>query len=1125
MPSQPSNEQPNPNNLNFLYQRHRSRLQGFDSLNLRPVPSPSHESGKRDPNGVDNRLHRIYPSQLARNKPNKLRSGASPQAVTSPLLTALGSTTNTAAQYTNDWARSLPFFTASQQTANSGTPPSLGRDASDPTMIPSASPPGRPQSHPNQYPNFGGRQRTTTPQRDRRSSVYSQFGQSPYSGHVPLPHQDQAHFYPGGLPDLDSVVPNLMPSGGLSPGERGYFVGFDTLSTSAHGPSTAAENVLLIGEEGTLRIYRVTKQLADPNTGSLEGLRGSVIGAKILPWPFQDDPGSEGRPYVAIILHKPVPVEEEAVDSTDSNTSEALSGEENDSSPDPSTARAMAGTHGSAPHIIRYYQTTVEIYSLSKRTKVATVFESPLVETEFGPMGELKIPPPVGDLRIDANGKFLVVASGTSGEVFIFSSFTRDPQVKGLDSIRCIGKLWTSLQRRGPKPSASASTPGDVPSEAEETEVRHVPLFSLSHRWIAIVPPPADSLFSMKGTAHLLSNDAKPPGIRNHVAPPKPTVNCGVDTPDGDGIMNRVGREVTQRVLKSAQWMGQQGMQAWNTYWTQPQVGHPSASNTSTRHAQDIPQQHFPPTHGHSQTPSASPTQVAIFDLQRLLDAEETKIKNALHPIACFEPPNGCSYLSFAPSGLVLLTVSRKGDEQYVWSLMRMQHPRSSITYDNHSQPYVRQITKVTRMTVATIVDCVWNSPYGNRFALLTERGTIHVHEIPSTAFQWPPLRRARKQKPPPNSEYKENDDPSFQKAAMSTAMDTINGTGAWLRSVSMRSRSLGNNAAFPTALMMAPAATANAGGKVVKAGLNKGVSMVANSANTIYHASENKLHIGNLTNGISPGCMYWLSGRDRGYFAVVVTGHLSIYHVRQTTTPQKGKPPIIRAKISKKATDCGLHKISDAQFPPAFTAAMELRFTGESKSGSPKLTGHWNLRAPVAPTTLAPPSMPKRIPHRRQENWHAMYELDSIPGYQPLHHDRRISLLAYHDPSPSAPHAPGTSASADDYDEYLRDLHEWTTDIRDPWLRSSHHVLTSPDDDAASEPWVFGDDIPANVLIEGGGVADEESGDEVENRIRVIEGADGEQVVVTTVRRRGREEEEFFEDGCEVLDFAGDER
>lgn len=966
--------------------------------------------------------------------------------------------------------------------------------------------------------------------------MFSQLGQSPYGNHVPLPHEDQAHFHPGGLPDLDSfgVIP---PNGGLSPGERGYFCGFDTLATSGHGPSVTAENVLLVGWEGGLRVQRISRKNIDL-IGRIEGLRGAVIGAKILPWTFRSDPGSSGRPYVAVIVHGPV-LPEDAPGS--SNTSEAMSVEDQDGGSDPS-ARINLGPSPEMRDVIKKYQTTVEVYSLSTRTHVATIFQTPSVEVEYNPVGEFRPPPPIGDLRIDANGKFLLVSSGVSGEIFVFSPFTRSQRIHELESIRCIGKFWTTVQRRDIKPTASVSTTGDQINNLEDADtIKGSPLLSLSHRWLAVVPPPADALFSLKGTAVLATDSSRPPGITTHVSPPRPNTNCAVDVPEQEGLLDYISREATQRGLKAAQWVGEQGMQAWNNYWKPV----PTAPNTNGQYIynpEPVSQSAFPPTHGvHTPTSSSSPTQVSIYDLQRLLDHEEIKIKNTLTPIATFEPPSGCSFLSFAPSGLVLLTVSKKGDQQFVWSLMRSQHPKSGIITDQ-AGPHVRLMVKFTRMTVAETIDVVWTAPQGDRFALLTDNGTMHIHEIPPSVLVWP-LRRGRRSRAMAKSEGGQTEQ-SSTKGTVGAALNAVSGTTSWIRSA-VRPKSMVNTATFSSNLMMTPAAAANVGGKAIKAGFSKSVKLIANSANTMYHAGENKIKKRNLINDVTPGSMRWMTGKDRGYLAVIATGTVNIYPVKQSSIPRKGMAPLIKAKVGKKPVEFALQKIPDDQFSPAFREAVEARFSNATKEGTnhPAISGHWLLRSPTPVVNVNPPSHPNSS--NRSDNWHAHVETETNPPYQPFHTDRRVALFAYADPTTSSPKSSQASALLDSSQTGFESAsqavaaarQDWEHDVLAPWLHDVHHVDPSTADGLehwpvdAPEPWVFGEDIPAtrvfatttstNGDVDEGIWSDDE--DAIENRVKVIEGEDGEQVVVTTVTRKGRGEEEFFEDGCEVVDFADD--
>jgi hypothetical protein len=939
--------------------------------------------------------------------------------------------------------------------------------------------------------------------RDRRASMFSQHtGQIPYRGHAPLPHEDQAHFYPNGLPDLDSIgVPASAPTSGLRPGENGYFCGWDSLSTSGHGPSATADNVLLVGFEGGLRVYRVSRKSSDP-IGKLENLRGSVIGAKILPWTCRKDPGSAGRPHVALIIHGPMLSDPPEIHNS-SDESAPVSAEE--SSPEPSvhpSSRPSSAKEFEIRETLKQYQTTVEVYSLLTQKRVAVLYSSRPVEDDCDPLGEYKKPPPVGDLKVDANGKFVVVASGVSGEVFIFSPYSRIKGTKELESIRCVGKLWTTVKPRGAKKAVNANGNLDASSSSDDSEVQHgIPLFSLSNRWIATVPP-VTPVHTFEGTAHVLDPSARPPGLATKIAPiPPPPTTCAVDIPDGSEFMNRMSREVTQHAIKGAKYIGEQGYRVWSNYWN------PSTSMNNMGYAQQLPPaQHFPPTHDYSNaapTANNDPTQVAIFDLQRFLVNEEWKLKNVLQPLATFELPSGCSFLSFAPSGLHMITVSKKGDEQFIWSLMKMRDPRSAIpgAPSSTSGPYVRQIKKFARLTKATTIDVVWSAPHGERFAILTDRGTVHAHEIPASVFQWPPVRRARRVK---KAQKTHNDRPVSPQGRLSSAVNAINGASTWIKTA--RTKGLGQTVGFG-GLGITPA---NMSSKALKAGFRQSLGAVATGAQAVYHAADNKLHLTDIIPEATPSCMRWMTGRDKGSLAIVAAGSVYIYSAKQTSTSRKGQPPVLGAKISKKPTVFNLHNIPDDQFAPALIKAVEARASGTVLDAAAlEPTGGWHLRAPTALTT-------KKKQHKRRENWHALVEAETNPPYQPFHTDRRVSLYAYAEPDTPPPRIPDKDSSAEEFAEHDSARQAYTNDILSPHLKAVHHV----DDDAA---WLYGMEITNTRVIRegGGGGSGDDDGDDFDRVVR--ENEDGELVVGTTVRRRGREEEEFFEDDCEVIDFAED--
>ena len=955
----------------------------------------------------------------------------------------------------------------------------------------------------------------------------------PLAGHHPLPHEPQAHFY--GLPSVDLNL-NAGAEPYIKPGERGYFCGFDTLVAAGDWPSQSAENVLLVGCEGGLEVFRLERDKMD-NIGHIEGLGGAVIGAKILPWPFRLGSHSDVRPLVGLVIHGPVVPEQTNLQNIDASSSALENSRYQDSGRE---TRAVPAPENDSERRIAHYQTTVEVYSLKTAQHITTLYKGPVVPLTHPVESPLFEPPaPIGDIRVEANGKFVVVVCGSTGELFVFT--TSSPETDdAAHTFWCVAKFWTTSLYREQASASGASNSSEAGSPiGDGRPVFGVPLFSLSHRWLAIVPPASSSIPSLNGTPLLSSTNPRPPGISTHIAPPPPSVNCAVDTPGGDGFLNRFAREVTQEVIKGAQWLGDQGMQAWRNYWNKPaQLGSgPYLPDPLVNQ----PQPNFPPTHGHQNAispPTAEPAHISIYDLQKLVEAEETRSKVALNPLATFAAPLGCSFLSFSPTGLQLLSVSKKGDCQFVWDLMRMRRGKgmqSSTSVSSLSPssikgptgPHVRQIALFKRMTVANVIDVVWTTPQGSRLAVLTERGTVHVFELPPSAFQWPPPRRTlprRTQSQPQNA----GDQRSGGLAAVSSAMQAINGKTRPLITAVARKRS--NSSGFPTLsnLAISPAVGAK-GGKVVAAGLTKSLGVATDSVNNFRHAGDNKLHLHGLASSVFPGCVRWMTGRDRGSLVVVAGGILRIYAVKRK--PMPGKPSNRTTIVISKTGSVGfvLPPIANPLLPPSVSTFLD-HTASHNPSDSiampppavspPK--GHWTLRTPQPSNVNAPSRHAKTFsrPSARPHNL-SFAEIDSNPPYQPFHTDRRVALLAYVDPE---------------------------TELR----RS---------DASDATPWVFGEDIPGTRLHVGAaaaaveepddgnggvGLADGDGAGDVETfreglgqmeSTMVLKAGDGEeveQVVVTTRRRRRRkggakeregmeEDDGFFEDDCEVLDFADD--
>jgi hypothetical protein len=955
----------------------------------------------------------------------------------------------------------------------------------------SNSPPGtRPLSHPTQYTNFGGRMQNSprdSPARDRRASTYSHAGARPISqqfvANPPLPHQPQAHFY--GLPDLDLAFNNVAGDG-IPPGEGGYFCGFDTLSMAGDAAARAAENVLLVGQQGGLDVFRVERSKLEV-IGRLEGLTGAVIGAKILPWISRRDALAESRPLIAVTLHGPVVRESRSASGSGSSSVVDDSASDSPSRP--------ASTHGdSAEAQVTGYQTSVEVYSLKERQRLAVLYRSPLIPLNSPVDSPMFQPPaPVGEFVVEARGKYVVVASGSSGEVFIFAPYLRDHE-DFPERYRCIGKVWTSVQLRDRPIVSSASSAAGGSQEEVPLEKYGVPVFSLSDRWLSVTPPGSSALYAMNGVALTSPYYERPPGITHHTVPPQPSANCTVEAPEAASLIDRITREGTQVAIKGARWATEKGMQAFKAYMNKTPQGN---GTSTTSYNQDPMQHYFPPTHGHNQTqPRQETTVISIYDLQRLLDAEESRNKSALHAVATIPATLGCSFMSFSPSGLMLMTVSKKGDFQDVWDLKRMNTRRTRKTVrDQELGPHVRQVARFARMTVTNVIDVVWSAPKMDKVAVVTDKGTVHMFPMPASAFQWPPARRIRTAAP---VKPKEEPASTGRGGAINSAMQTLNGTAKpWLDAVRARNPSGGSRFSF-SSLGVTPAAGAKSG-KAVAAGVGK-------SINNIRHAGDNKLTLPASPSGVKPYSIRWLSGRGRGSIAVVSGGVLQIWRVQMRPGSSKGGSANATAISKKKVVEFSLAPIRDSALPPS--VAEQLFPQPEDPEHTPGLYGEW-----------LPRSLPSRKPCAKGVKASpaplSFSEIETNPPYQPFYTDRRVTRFVY-----SRPFAEVQASSTSEFQPPTPGL---TSDL--------HHN----NDDT---PWLFGEDVEA-IRVSSPAAHTYDSGEDdlvagvaarIENKLILRDGEEEvEQVVVTTrrrrVRREGAEEDEegFFEDDCEVLDFAED--
>jgi hypothetical protein len=942
----------------------------------------------------------------------------------------------------------------------------------------------------------------------RRNSVHSQFSHARNGSHPPLPHQAQAHFY--GAPEIDFGA--LVPQSGMKAGERGYFFGFDTLPRAyanwAAGATGGSEDVVLAGYEGGLEVYAVSKRGLD-HVGGLKGLRGGVYNAKVLPWTAEHDAAGI-FPLIAVVVHGPV------LPPAPTETTPRSSEEEDDEDEPRADGGGVGGGATSAPApsmpgsprpesvlrdrpapVIDSYQTTVEIYSLRTNKLLTVLLATPKspISTAVSILSPLfKPPPPTGALHLKADAGTILVASGTTGECWVYRQFINQ-QANGIQ-FGCIAKFWTSIQqnprgdvneeREQDHLTGLGHQPASVPRSSPQT-----PIVTLGGRWIAYCPSAPSSQIALR--AHIpVAVFGKAPGLGTVTAPHLPSVTAATDLPISESVVNKIMRETTQELILGAKWVGQQGRQAWNSYWNkssgQPTSRSPPGPQLWTQGRHDQGSQ-FPPTHGASeQVVAKEPGLVSILDIESL-----SSVSSSLHPLTTFAPPLGCSFLSFSPTGLALFTASTKGDVQTVWDLMRLQFTKSSplqaSTAGTSNGPLVRQIAQFSRMTVARIVDVAWVKPRGQRLAVVTERGTVHLLDMPPGALSWPPPRRRK----PTDAGAARSDQPGSTAVSIaSSALGAAFGVAKPL--INRQRRSSGNAPAFTGTAIVD---SANQGGRAIAATISSSLGKTGNAINQLRHNGENRVSL--PSSSMLPGapCAVWITGRKFSTLCVVGDGMVRVFAPKPRRTGAQSS----RRRVPKagKHKDFRVQSLPDGFVAPWIKNFLELGAHDEYLDLSDKEDGIHMLTADARPRigvieagTNAEAAAAAAIPY---------VEIESSAPYQPFHTDRRVALLEYSSETPAS------------------------------------HIKKKKGGRVAenAKAWAFGQTIKAVKLDLGHPPLPEDStvldGDHRALPVSAMErvmhmGQNEEEIVVTTRKRRrhhpgGLDEDGFFEDDCEILDFA----
>lgn len=822
----------------------------------------------------------------------------------------------------------------------------------------------------------------------------------------PPPHMPQPHFF--GLPDFGLNLGQKQEAGRQA-GSDGYCCRIDSLADSGDELcAKKARDALFLGSEGGLEVLAILHNKLEV-VGRLEGLRGSVIGAKILPHVDLYDDVKPLRPLVAVVVHGPM---------VDDRRDSGPEGEE----PEPLENEPPS-----------HFQTSVEVYSLQTQHYVSTLYRSTPVAIEKPLVGQVSsLPDPVGDLHVDAKGQFVTISSGKSGEVFVFTQAA----LQGIEAtrFRCIGKFWTAVQKSLSAPTAKPANAGDASANlGESREEMQNPVCSLSQRWLAIAPPAASSNISIQGQATTSEYNPNPPGFTTHAAQAQPLVSCEVVGTDVEGAWSRLGRQAAQGLMKYSQRGIEMGLQGWKEL-TQPSPPGGRQTHDRSSSKEDL----FPPTNAPSGDPSRlakEPAIVSIIDLDNLLYHEEHKPKHALIPLATFALVDGCNFLSFSSAGTRLLTVSRKGEISTIWDLQQVAHgiPKrgNSDFQDNSTSPCVKQLQRITRNSPSTVLGCAWSRD-DDAVAILTAHGTVHLHEVPSRP---PPRKRKRSSLAAPQSAEKAD-----ATVSLSTGLSPPSANQGFLGSIksgwqtvstqvnSMRTTNPASSFGLPTTFAgfkEATAAASNAGSRAVARGISQGYTAAKGGASDYWHADDNKIrHTKALQEPFSAKSLRWIRRSNTVSVAIACGGTVHVHPV-QRVTRRKGDEIVSGLKHEKYA-----HKAFP--LPPIHTrheaGGLQGLITDTCTGIGPH--GFWSLRQQslsVRPEVRVP-----KMLHNQAS------DVETNPPYCPFHVDASVSIFAF-----------------DEYDETALARFE-------AFALKGHGILSQ----AEESSWTFGDALPSQFKM-----------------------------------------------------------
>ncbi|OCT51294.1 hypothetical protein CLCR_07946 [Cladophialophora carrionii] len=781
------------------------------------------------------------------------------------------------------------------------------------------------------------------PSHHRMSTSPYGYGMTAYGSPPVLPHLPQQHFY--GAHDVDlGVGPPHTPLPEPAP------LKFVRLP----GSGSELRDAILLTVDGELHLVSYNGEKLE-HIGALLGVQGTIVDATLLPWNTGEDPFSTLRPLVALVVHG--------------------SGAPHPGTP-PTEDRPFNGTPYNVP------ETRVVVFSLSKSCEVAELLRVPTATGGFPGVATSSGRP--STLKIHASGNFVVVSSGESGEIYVFALR------RGKDSgvFECLGKYWTTLQphlqRRDSSSYGPASDADISPADlARGIDAENPPILSLNGRWLAFCPAGTSSRRSIGAILGEYVVFGKNSNVNAGTAPARPLSNCEVDSPDVDTFLSKVAKGFAQEAVRGAKWISEKGMQTWQNYWKKD-TGSPSQpalqSSSPPAYSPHLALAQFPPTHAiEQQGVSRDPELVSILDLKMLQESQGRKGAE-LSSVTTFQPPGGCSFLSFTPTGLGLLTANHNGDVQYIWDLMQMKYTHGSPTSTSTESNRVRQIARYERLSPSTIVDIAWDGPTGYRFALLTKNRTIHIFDLPKTSFRWPPpaVKKSRPTSAPIDpAQGKMGHDPAPAGGFLASAMSLAGRTQPMLASLRGRAPSIngGLAGATPVGIGFASTTSIKSGGRAVAAGLSKSLGAASETVTSIRHANQSRLHLRILARS---GMFCWLRRDGRSILSILDDNNVKNYYVRMTKPRENRQLETVSVFDARKAVATKLPKAVDltsGRPPTAFPAESE-----DKSNERPPLLGFWKPR-------------PGRDVGSRTPHPLASAEIETNAPYQPFHSDRRVTI------------------------------------------------------------------------------------------------------------------------------------